>query len=221
MFKFKIARRLKNIRKKLEDINANKSTFELTPNAVSEDATGIGGTIPNRETGSLVNLSKIYTRDKEKIMLIDKICNQDTRHDDDDVRVYATWGMGGIGNTLAHYVYNHEMHNVGVLSEEESWSLFKMLAFPGGGKRSNVRELQLVGREIVDKCKGLPLAVKSLCNLISTRKKVNEWQLVNDKFMLEMQDNGILPALRLNYDNLLPHLKRFSFIVVYFQKAID
>nr|GEV29370.1 disease resistance protein [Tanacetum cinerariifolium] len=320
MFKFKIAHKLKNIRKKLEVIDANRSTFQLTPNTVSEDATGIGGMISSRETSSLVNLSKIYGRDKEKIMLIDKICKKDIRHGDDDVRVYAIWGMGGIGKTtLAQYVYNHELvkarfdlkrwvyvsdvfdirriiksicgskdleldamqaclqdklrgkkffivlddvwienidmekwdelckslscgakgstvmvttrkentaqlmakipelqHNVGVLSEEESWSLFKMLAFPGGGERENVRELELVGREIVEKCKGLPLAVKSLGSLMSTKKRVNEWQLVNDKFMLEMQDNGILPALRLSYDNLLPHLKRcFAYCCVF------
>ncbi|PWA57014.1 Disease resistance protein [Artemisia annua] len=102
-------------------------------------------------------------------------------------------------------------HNVGVLSEEESWSLFKMLAFPGGGNQGEiVRELELVGRQIVEKCNGLPLAVKTLGSLMSTKKKeeVNEWQLVNNNFMWEMQDNGILPALRLSYDNLLPHWKR-------------
>ncbi|PWA74831.1 Disease resistance protein [Artemisia annua] len=60
---------------------------------------------------------------------------------------------------------------------------------------------------IVKKCKGLPLAVKTLGSLMLTKKKVNEWQLVNDKFMSEMQDNDILPALRLSYDDLPPHMK--------------
>ncbi|PWA34684.1 Disease resistance protein [Artemisia annua] len=308
-------------------------------------------------------LVKICGRDKEKEMIVDKICDQDIgiTRDDDDVRVYAIWGMGGIGKTtLAQYVYNHEtvkthfefkcwvyvsavfdvkqiikqiikaiygpedlkmeampldalqtrpqnkldgmssddlqiklqkkldgmsldalqiqlqdklrgkkffivmddvwvenqdmkewdelrkalryrakgstvmvttrkkdtaqlmakipelQHNVGVLSEEESWSLFKMLAFPGEGEEENVRELELVGREIVEKCKGLPLAVKTLGSLMSTKEKVNEWQLVNKKFMLEMQDNRILPALKLSYDDLLPHLKRcFAYCCVF------
>ncbi|PWA99100.1 substrate carrier protein [Artemisia annua] len=68
-------------------------------------------TISNREISSLVNLSKIYGGDEKKIMLIHKICNQDTgiRHDDDDVRVYAIWGMGSIRKTtLAQYVYHLE-----------------------------------------------------------------------------------------------------------------
>nr|GEV53168.1 disease resistance protein [Tanacetum cinerariifolium] len=45
---------------------------------------------------------------------------------------------------------------------EESWSLFEMLAFPRRGEGENIWELELVGREIVNKCKGLPLAVKTL-----------------------------------------------------------
>ncbi|PWA64529.1 Disease resistance protein [Artemisia annua] len=311
--KFKIAHKLKNLRKKLEEIDANRSRFQLTPIDVSEDAVGIGGKISYTETSSLG--SKIYGRDEEKIMLIDKICNQDIgiRHGHDDVRVYAIWGMGGIGKTtLAQYVYNHEtvktsfelmfwvhvshsfdirriiksicgsevedadlntmlvcltnklrekkfflvmddvwienkqmkewdelckalncgakgstvmvtarkedtaqlmakipelQHNVAHLSKEESWSLFKMLAFPVEGEGGNVKELELVGRKIVEKCNGLPLAVKTLGSLMSTKKKVNEWQLVNDKFMSEMQEHGILTALRLSYDDLPPYMK--------------
>ncbi|GKC54281.1 disease resistance protein [Tanacetum coccineum] len=56
-------------------------------------------------------MSKIYGWDEEKKMIVDKICNQEIgiRHDIDNIRVYAIWGMGGIGKTtLAQYVYNHE-----------------------------------------------------------------------------------------------------------------
>nr|GEW22966.1 disease resistance protein [Tanacetum cinerariifolium] len=106
---------LENMRKKLEDIDANRSKFKLTPNTTSKDDAGTGGEILNMETSSLVKLSKIYGRDAEKKMIVDKICNQDIgiTHDDNDVRVYAIWGMRGIAKTtLAQYVYNHEMAKI-------------------------------------------------------------------------------------------------------------
>ncbi|PWA57015.1 NB-ARC domains-containing protein [Artemisia annua] len=90
--------KVKNIRKQLEDIDANRSRFQLTPTNIREDAARIGSEISNRETSSLVNLSKIYGRDEEKKMIVDKICYQDIGISH-DVRVYAIWGMGGIGKT--------------------------------------------------------------------------------------------------------------------------
>ncbi|GJT54269.1 disease resistance protein [Tanacetum coccineum] len=293
LVKTRIAHKVKNIRKKLEVIDANRSKFQLTPSTVSVDAAGVGGQISNRETSSLVNLSKIYGRDEEKKMIVDTICNQDIGipHDDDDVRVYAIWGMGGIGKTtLAQYAYNHEtvkthfelkcwvyvsavfdvkritkqiikaicgpededlklkldemsldglqkhlqsklrgkkyfiimddiwiennemekwdelckalscgakgstvvvttrkkdtaqlmakipelQRNVEKLSKEESWSLFEKLAFPGRLEGENVSsELELVGKEIVEKCNGLPLAVKTMGSLMSTKKSMD------------------------------------------------
>ena len=65
MVKTRIAHKVKNIRKKLEDIDANRSMFKLTPNTTSKDDVGIGGEISNRETSSLVNLSKIWKRRRE------------------------------------------------------------------------------------------------------------------------------------------------------------
>ncbi|PWA58044.1 Disease resistance protein [Artemisia annua] len=323
MVRFRIAHKVKNIRKKLEDINADRSKFDLTAsNTTSKYDGGIGGEISDRETTSLMPLVEIYGRDEEKKMIVDKICNQDIgiTH---DVRVYAIWGMGGIGKTtLAQYVYNHEtvqthfefkcwvyvsavfdvkriikqiiksicgpedlkdlkldkmslddlerelesklsgkkyfiimddvwiennekwnelckplscgakgstvmvttrkkntaqqmakipelQRNVETLSEEESWALFKMFAFPDRGERENVSsELELVGKKIAEKCNGLPLAVITVGSLMLTKeKKVNEWQDVNDNFKWEQDDDIVLPALRLSYNDLPPRMK--------------
>nr|GEX64766.1 disease resistance protein [Tanacetum cinerariifolium] len=56
-------------------------------------------------------------------------------------------------------------YNVAVLSKEDSWLLFKMLAFPGRREGENVKELELVGWEIVEKCKGKEMSKDLLIEL--------------------------------------------------------
>ncbi|GKC67448.1 disease resistance protein, partial [Tanacetum coccineum] len=99
-------------------------------------------------------------------------------------------------------------HKVGCLSEEDSWALFKKLAFVNIKEVETERELEPIGMEIVEKCKGLPLAVKTLAGLMLSKNSASEWKLVNDNVIWELQESEVLPALMLSYDNLLPHCKR-------------
>ncbi|GKD10925.1 disease resistance protein, partial [Tanacetum coccineum] len=58
--------------------------------------------------------------------------------------------------------------NVEKLSKEESWSLFE--------KHENVSsKLELVGKEIVEKCNGLPLAVKTVGEEMSKDSLIELW----------------------------------------------
>lgn len=50
-------------------------------------------------------------------------------------------------------------HKVRYLSEKDSWSLFKKLAFADGRDGEDISDLEPIGMQIVEKCKGLPLAV--------------------------------------------------------------
>ncbi|KAJ0613137.1 putative virus X resistance protein-like, coiled-coil [Helianthus annuus] len=107
-------------------------------------------------------------------------------------------------------------HELGSLSEENSWLLFKKHAFAQGRVGDDVRKLEPIGREIVVKCKGLPLAVKTLGSLMWSKSSSNDWQRVKDSNIWNLQENNVLPALKLSYDNLAPHLKRcFSYFCLF------
>ncbi|KAJ0810854.1 putative virus X resistance protein-like, coiled-coil [Helianthus annuus] len=107
-------------------------------------------------------------------------------------------------------------HQLGCLSEENSWLLFKKHAFAQGRVGDDVRKLEPIGREIVVKCKGLPLAVKTLGSLMWSKGSSNDWQRVKDSNIWNIQENNVLPALKLSYDNLVPHLKRcFSYFCLF------
>ncbi|KAJ0613139.1 putative virus X resistance protein-like, coiled-coil [Helianthus annuus] len=107
-------------------------------------------------------------------------------------------------------------HELGCLSEEKSWLLFKKHAFAQGRVGDDERKLEPIGREIVVKCKGLPLAVKTLGSLMWSKSSSNDWQRVKDSNIWNLQENNVLPALKLSYDNLAPHLKRcFSYFCLF------
>ncbi|XP_060967338.1 putative disease resistance RPP13-like protein 1 [Cannabis sativa] len=72
-------------------------------------------------------------------------------------------------------------------------------------------DLKQVGEKIVDKCKGLPLAVKSMGLLLRGKQKKEEWINILNSDLWELYDRkkvDILPALWLSYFNLRPELKQ-------------
>ncbi|XXG87508.1 hypothetical protein AAC387_Pa11g2176 [Persea americana] len=94
-------------------------------------------------------------------------------------------------------------HKLGILSEKDSWTLFDTLARPHPNFVS-------MGKEIVGKCGGLPLAIKTLGSLMYSKTTQSEWESVRNSEFWNRRDSdgGVLPALRLSYDHLTPSLKQ-------------
>jgi hypothetical protein len=106
---------------------------------------------------------------------------------------------------------------MGRLSEEDSWHLFQRLAF--GMKRTEERaQLEAIGVSIVKKCGGVPLAIKALGNLMRLKDNEDQWIAVKESEIWDLREEAskILPALRLSYTNLSPHLKQcFAFCAIF------
>lgn len=95
------------------------------------------------------------------------------------------------------------------LPHEDCLSLFMKWAFRDGQER-RFPNLFRIGEDIVKKCKGVPLAVKSLGSMLYEITDEREWLKVRDDetWQLKQEDNDILPALRLSYNELPYHLKQ-------------
>ncbi|XP_050272994.1 putative disease resistance protein RGA3 [Quercus robur] len=109
------------------------------------------------------------------------------------------------------------IHHIGCLSENDSWSLFTRCAF-GRGRLKERSELESIGKEIVKKCGGVPLAIKTLGSLMSLKSTESEWLSVKESQIWELPEgeNSILSALRLSYHYLAPHLRQcFAFCCVF------
>uniref|UniRef100_A0A0V0GLY2 Putative ovule protein n=1 Tax=Solanum chacoense TaxID=4108 RepID=A0A0V0GLY2_SOLCH len=88
---------------------------------------------------------------------------------------------------------------MGVLSSEDSWALFQRHSLENRDPEEHP-EFEEVGKQIADKCKGLPLALKALSGILRGKSEVDEWRdiLRSEIWELPSCSNGILPALMLS-----------------------
>ncbi|XP_043718670.1 putative disease resistance protein RGA4 isoform X1 [Telopea speciosissima] len=95
------------------------------------------------------------------------------------------------------------------LNENDCESLFNERAF-GKGKEANHPELVEIGKAIVKKCGGVPLAAKVLGSLLCLKRNKKDWLgvLHTEIWNLGEQEREILPALRISYNHLPSHLKQ-------------
>ncbi|KAJ9687339.1 hypothetical protein PVL29_016003 [Vitis rotundifolia] len=108
---------------------------------------------------------------------------------------------------VASVMRSVRIHHLGQLSFDDCWSLFAKHAFENGDSSLHP-ELQEIGKEIVKKCKGLPLAAKTLGGALYSELRVEEWENVLNSETWDLPNDEILPALRLSYSFLPSHLKQ-------------
>ena len=95
------------------------------------------------------------------------------------------------------------------LSEEDSLSLFVKWAFKEGEEEKHPH-LVNIGRQIVKKCRGVPLAARTLGSLLFSKFEASEWEYVsnNEIWNLSQKKDDILPALKLSYDLMPSYLRQ-------------
>ncbi|KAK1259685.1 Disease resistance RPP13-like protein 4 [Acorus gramineus] len=106
-------------------------------------------------------------------------------------------------------VVDQRIHQPKVLTMEEGWSLFCKIAFAGSGGRHIDTRLETIGREIVEKCDGLPLAIKAVGGIMVCKSSISEWRRIADNFNEELSKNTdlVMVSLQLSYDELPSYLK--------------
>ncbi|GAV83660.1 LRR_1 domain-containing protein/NB-ARC domain-containing protein [Cephalotus follicularis] len=111
---------------------------------------------------------------------------------------------------------NDNMFRLGLLSDEECWSLFSQVAF-WGRSSEECKNLNNIGRGIAKRCNGLPLAAKVLGSLLRF-KNTKEWESVleSELWKVEEAEKGLFPPLLLSYYDLSPLVRRcFSYCAIF------
>nr|ACZ74654.1 CNL-B29 [Phaseolus vulgaris] len=166
------------------------------------------------------NLGMVHKKLKEKLLgkkfllVLDDVWNERPA-EWEAVRTPLSYGAPGsriLVTTRSEKVASSmrsKVHLLKQLGEDECWKVFENHALKDGDLELN-DELMKVGRRIVEKCKGLPLALKTIGCLLSTKSSISDWKniLESDIWELPKEHSEIIPALFLSYRHLPSHLKR-------------
>ncbi|XP_058771517.1 putative disease resistance protein At3g14460 isoform X2 [Vicia villosa] len=124
---------------------------------------------------------------------------------------YGTMGSKILVTTridkVASMVQTIQPYSLHQLSDEDCWSVFANNASLSPDESSEDMDLQNIGKEIVRKCKGLPLAAQSLGRLLREKRDIRDWNSILNNNIWENKSK-IIPALRISYHYLPPYLKR-------------
>ncbi|XP_043692749.1 putative disease resistance protein RGA1 [Telopea speciosissima] len=153
--------------------------------------------------------------EKRFLLVLDDVWNDDSEQWD---MLKTSLKIGARGSKIiattrivevASMIGTFASHHLKNLSEDNCWSILKNKAFGNGGVEETPK-MVAIGKEILKKCRGVPLAAKSLGGLMHIKKDEQEWLSIKNSeiWALPMDKDGILPALKLSYDHLPSPLKQ-------------
>ncbi|XP_050909341.1 disease resistance protein RGA2 [Lathyrus oleraceus] len=103
VFRYQIAKRMKRIRERLDEIAQERSKFHLTE-IVREKRSGV---LDWRQTTSIITQPQVYGREQDKDRIIEFLVGDASSFE--DLSVYPIVGLGGLGKTtLAQLIFNHD-----------------------------------------------------------------------------------------------------------------
>ncbi|XVF78761.1 hypothetical protein PTKIN_Ptkin14bG0161900 [Pterospermum kingtungense] len=170
------------------------------------------------ESGAGSDLNQLQVKLKEKLsgkkffLVLDDIWNENYN---DWTILRSPFGVGTkiIVTTRLQKVSSNvvtvKAFHLDKLSHDDSLSIFTQHAL-GARNFSGHPELKEVGENIVRRCTGLPLAAKAMGGLLRTIRDPDAWEKIYESEIWDIPEDrcGIIPALRLSYHHLPPHLKR-------------
>ncbi|CAJ2673553.1 unnamed protein product [Trifolium pratense] len=182
--------------------------------------------IQNFDTEQLQNHLRNTLVDQKFLLVLDDVWNENRVKWEElkDLIQVCAKGSKVLVTTRSHktadMMSTNTSHILEGLSQNDSLSVFVKWAFKEGEDKKHL-ELMEVGNDIVQKCGGLPLAIRTLGSSLFLKFDIEEWKFVKDSgiWNLPQQDDGILPAIKLSYDQLPSYLKRCFACFSLFEKS--
>nr|XP_007145624.1 hypothetical protein PHAVU_007G254500g [Phaseolus vulgaris]ESW17618.1 hypothetical protein PHAVU_007G254500g [Phaseolus vulgaris] len=152
----------------------------------------------NSETEQLQNRLRNTLQGEKFLLVLDDVWNEDR----------ARWGelkeIIDVGVEGSKILLSTRSHEIATMMHTKSSNSYLLQCLSKEDSRS-----LFIGEEIVKKCGGLPLALKTVGSSLFSRVDKKEWESIRDNkiWNLKQNEKGILPALKLSYDQLPSYLK--------------
>ncbi|KAK4720693.1 hypothetical protein R3W88_010926 [Solanum pinnatisectum] len=153
-------------------------------------------------------IKSVQGRTKETLDLLERMTEGDLEiHLRDLLKEYNKNGSRVIITTRKEDVAERAddrgfVHKLRFLSQEESWDLFRRKLLD---VRAMVPEMESLAKDMVEKCRGLPLAIVVLSGLLSHKKGLNQWQKVKDHLWKNIKEDKYIEIsniLSFSYNDL-------------------
>ncbi|XP_074320208.1 putative disease resistance protein RGA3 isoform X4 [Silene latifolia] len=150
---------------------------------------------------------------KKYLLVLDDVWNEKP---EEWLNLKALLMVGGVGSQIlvttrsrkvADIMGSVQTYELNGLSEKKAWKLFEKMAFSPGESQKQPQLVKLA-KEVVKRCVGVPLAIRSLGTLLRGEEEWKWISIAGTSFVnWPDKQNNIMAILKLSYHHLLSPLK--------------
>ena len=186
-------------------------------NEVYKDEVSVPSEIATMDFTTLEETLKSYLERNKYLIILDDVWTPKAFHDlsrallcnGTGSRILITTREGDVSRLASS---EEHILKLEILPDRKAWDLFCMKSFPRENNNECPEELEPLSKEIVGRCKGLPLAIVSIGSLLHTLETTMEdWRRINGQLGWEINNNQSLEhiknVLQLSFIYLPTYLK--------------